>query len=454
VDPIAITTFAVIGLTMVRQRLLQGGRREAEDRLGIERQERATATLRLARLEAATSLDEAAMRVCEEALLIDVVDGVEVVAFHPARVAILARSGLLMRPLALDQPLPADHEALLLEKSKLGLCLEGWAGRQPRDEFEAALIASGLRAEAIVPMSWNEQMVGVISYGAASTSHAGSLADRTPALIELGVMAAGVLGPRLLEAWRREALVSQIQATIDQRAFSPVFQPIVELETGRPVGFEALTRFADGARPDERFMAASQVGMMIALETACLTDQLVQARALPVGTYVSLNVSPALATQVEALLALLEAADREVVLEVTERLEIDDYGTLVAALGQVLSRPHTRLAVDDTGAGYDTLVRLVELNPNFMKLDISLVRNVNADRARQAIVKGMTFFAANTDCSLIAEGIETPAELAMLQALGVKYGQGYLLGKPVPVEWIPGVQAGVGTLGRLSMGLN
>jgi EAL domain-containing protein (putative c-di-GMP-specific phosphodiesterase class I) len=449
VDPIAITTFAVIGLTMVRQRLLQGGRREAEDRLGIERQERATATLRLARLEAATSLNEAATRVCEEALLLDVVDGVEVVAFHPARSAILARGGLLMRPLALDQPLPADHEALLREKSKLGLCLEGWAGREPHDDFEAALMASGLRAEAIVPMSWNEQMVGAISFGAASAAHAGRLADRTPALIELGVMAAGVLGPRLMEAWRRDALVSQIQATIDDRAFSPVFQPIVELETGRAVGFEALTRFADGARPDERFIAASQVGMMIALETACLTDQLVQARALPAGTYISLNVSPALATQVEPLLALLEAADREVVLEVTERLEIDDYGTLVAALGRVRSRPHTRLAVDDTGAGYDTLVRLVELNPNFMKLDISLVRNVNADRARQAIVKGMTFFAANTDCSLIAEGIETPAELAMLQTLGVKYGQGYLLGRPSPVESVRGVQAGTRTFGKM-----
>jgi EAL domain-containing protein (putative c-di-GMP-specific phosphodiesterase class I) len=297
-------------------------------------------------------------------------------------------------------------------------------------------------------------MVGAISFGAVSPSHAGSLADRTPALIELGVMAAGVLGPRLVEAWRRETLVSRIQATIDNRAFSPVFQPIVELKTGRPVGFEALTRFADGARPDQRFLEASEVDMMIALEIACLTDQLVQARALPSGTYVSLNVSPALATKVEPLLALLEAADREVVLEITERLEIDDYGTLVAALARVRRRPHTRLAVDDTGAGYDTLVRLVELNPQFMKLDISLVRNVNADRARQAVVKGMTFFASNTGCSLIAEGIETPAELATLKALGVKFGQGYLLGKPIPVDWITGVHADVGGLGRQSMALN
>ncbi len=435
VDPIAITTFAVIGLTMARQRLLQGDRRQAEDRLGVERKERATATLRLTRLEAAASLNEAAARVCEEALLLDAVDRVEVLVFHPAHAAILARGGLPMRPLAPDQPLPADHEAVLREKSKLGLWLEGWSRRPPDDDFEAEMMASGLRAEAIVPMSWNEQMVGAISFGAVSDSSAGRLADRTPALVELGVMAAGVLGPRLVEVWRRDALRSEIQAAIDNRAFSPVFQPIVELKTGRPVGFEALTRFIDGARPDERFLAASQVGMMIALETACLTDQLVQARALPGGTYISLNVSPALATQVEPLLALLEAADREVVLEVTERLEIDDYGTLVAALDLVRRRPHTRLAVDDTGAGYDTLVRLVELNPHFMKLDISLVRNVNADRARQALVKGMTFFAAGTHCSLIAEGIETPAELATLQALGVKFGQGYLLGRPSPVDW-------------------
>jgi len=104
---------------------------------------------------------------------------------------------------------------------------------------------------------------------------------------------------------------------------------------------------------------------------------------------------------------------------------------LMAALD--LLRGKAQLAVDDAGAGYAGLRHILELKPQFVKLDISLVRNVDADRARQAMVAGMAYFASHSNCELIAEGIETAEELTELIRLGVSLGQGYLFGKPGPV---------------------
>jgi EAL domain-containing protein (putative c-di-GMP-specific phosphodiesterase class I) len=175
--------------------------------------------------------------------------------------------------------------------------------------------------------------------------------------------------------------------------------------------------------------------MMVQLENAVLREQIAQARKLPHGTFVSLNVSPALATAMIPLLDVLAEADRSVVLEITEHVEIEDYPRLLAALEQV--RGHAMLAVDDAGAGYAGLRHILELRPQYVKLDISLVRNVDTDPARQAMVTGMAHFADSVGCALIAEGIETANELTTLRLLNVPFGQGFYLAKPAePSEWI------------------
>jgi EAL domain-containing protein (putative c-di-GMP-specific phosphodiesterase class I) len=207
------------------------------------------------------------------------------------------------------------------------------------------------------------------------------------------------------------------------------------------VGYEALTRFEDGRRPDLVFLAANKVGMMVKLETATLREQIRQARRLPKGAWLSLNISPALAIALIPLLDILAEADRDVVLEITEHAEIEDYPRLMAALDQV--RDRARLAVDDAGAGYAGLRHILELRPHFVKLDISLVRNVDNDPARQAMVIGMAHFATYVGCDLIAEGVETANELTTLKLLGVPFGQGYLLGRPAPVDAIRVVPAPV-----------
>jgi EAL domain-containing protein (putative c-di-GMP-specific phosphodiesterase class I) len=432
VDPIAIGTCFVMLLAVVRQRSLQGRAEDVSERLSMEIKDRAATTVSLALLEGATTIEEAAQRICAEALRIDGIDTVEVFAFSPAGVVPLANSGPQTRPVTLNELLPPSNAGELREHADFGLWVESWAGRTPRDDFERAIIASGLRAEALAPLVWNDKPIGLLSMGAMAPDHARRLSDRLATLTEFSVISAAVLGPMLCEAWRKERLQNEVEAIISSGAFVPVFQPVVDLKTGRSVGYEALTRFADGTRPDLAFLAADKVGMMVKLETATLREQIKQARSLPKDTWLSLNISPALAMALTPLLDVLSDADRPVVLEITEHAEIEDYPRLMAALDSV--REVARLAVDDAGAGYAGLRHILELQPHFVKLDISLVRNVDSDPARQAMVIGMAHFAASVGCDLIAEGIETANELTTLKVLGVAFGQGFLLGRPSAVE--------------------
>jgi EAL domain-containing protein (putative c-di-GMP-specific phosphodiesterase class I) len=430
--PIAVGTCSVVLLAMARQRVLQWNARTASERLTTEMSERAATTVSLARLEAGPTVEETATRICREALNIGGIDSVVVFAFTAKGVVPLAEDGVPGRPLTIGRPIPEEAASELREHADFGLWLELWVGRTPRNEFDQAILDSGLRAEALAPLIWNDDPVGLLAMGATTPDHARRLSDRLATLTEFSVMSAAVLGPTLNEIGQRDSSRAEFAAIIEQKAFRPVFQPIVELATGRHVGFEALARFDDGTRPDLVFLAADKVGMMLPLEIAVLREQVAQAHDLPQGSFVSLNVSPALAMGSTPLLDILAGADRPVVLEVTEHVEIDDYSKLMEALDKV--RPYANLAVDDAGAGYAGLHHILELRPQFVKLDISLVRNIDADPARQAMVTGMTFFSESVGCELIAEGIETENERTALRLLKIKYGQGYLLARPAPAS--------------------
>jgi len=130
-------------------------------------------------------------------------------------------------------------------------------------------------------------------------------------------------------------------------------------------------------------------------------------------------------------------AERPLVLEVTEHEVIDDYDVVRAAIRELGN--DIRVAVDDAGAGVANFGHIIDLRPDFVKLDFSIVRRVNANLGRQALVVGMRHFARTAGCRLIAEGVETIEEARTLTALGVEFGQGYLFGHPEPVEtWTAG----------------
>lgn len=231
---------------------------------------------------------------------------------------------------------------------------------------------------------------------------------------------------QLAEATRR------IEAIIAARAFRPVFQPVHNLVTSEMVGFEALTRFDDGCRPDLVFAAAQDCGLASELEAVTLEAAIEASRGLPSRVWLSLNVSPSMLRDVERLKPLLKHAGRPIVLEITEHEAIGAYEPLQAALAQL--EPGIRLAVDDVGAGVANFNHLVQLRPALVKIDASLVRGVDQDLSRAALVVGLVHFAAAAGSQVIAEGIETDAEKATVASLGVTLGQGYLLGRPAAVE--------------------
>lgn len=425
IDPAPVGTALVVMLSIVRQRVLIVRERWAAHCLAGEVEERSQSMLSLARLEQAPTLDLTAMRICDEALRLDGIDTTGIYVFNPTGGTV---------PLALagaHRKLDRIGHAIDPTRSEHLRTLAGAGAWIDTPGPEAKTQQGRLLGEAFAPLRWDERIIGVVSMATTHADEAKRLAGRLPTLAEFGVVSAALLGPMLANYWRIADIRSQLDSIISSHGFLPVFQPVVRLETREVLGFEALTRFRDGTRPDQRFAEAHTANMSVRLETACLREQLEAASWLPSGLWVSLNVSPALATAIVPLISTLERVDREIILEITEHVEIDDYRQLLAALELVRSK--VRLAVDDAGAGYAGLRHILELRPHFVKLDISLVRHVNADPARQAMVAGMAHFARNSGCDLIAEGIETEEELNELIRLGIKLGQGYLFGKPGPI---------------------
>src|SRR5262249_7083128 len=131
----------------------------------------------------------------------------------------------------------------------------------------------------------------------------------------------------------------------------------------------------------------------------------------------------------EVLDTLLAHTGPRLTVEITEHAQVSDYDLLTGAL-KTLRQTGVRLSVDDAGAGYASLQHVLRLRPDLIKLDISLVRDIDTDRVKAALAGCLTNFAAQIGASLIAEGIETAAEMARLTAVGVSYGQGYPLARP------------------------
>lgn len=227
----------------------------------------------------------------------------------------------------------------------------------------------------------------------------------------------------------RASTVQRLDALAASGGPSMVFQPVVDLGSAAQVGVEALARFPRGTPGPARWFAdAAAVGAGTELETVCVRAALAAAGSFP-GRFVSVNVSAS--TMIgPALASALEVADpSRVVLEITEHEEIDDYVALRSALSP-LRGAGVRVAVDDVGAGFASLRHVLALEPDFVKLDVALVAGIDADRARQALAAAMVTFAGAIGAVVIAEGVETDAELDCLRGLGVQLGQGYHLGTP------------------------
>ncbi len=252
---------------------------------------------------------------------------------------------------------------------------------------------------------------------------AARLRDRAAWLATLETKGLGSVAPDVLHR------AEEISIVLEARLYWPVFQPIVDLRDGSAMGVEALTRFADGARPDLRFQTAIDVGLGKELELATLAAAIETCPEDPDGAFLSLNVTPELlARELEAVQSLVEVSPRDVVLEITERQAIDDYADMQARIRGMA--PPVGLSIDDAGAGFASLRHVLMLEPDHMKLDRSWVQSIEQSPAKQAMVAGLVHFANTTGSTLIAEGVETDAERETLLSLGVVVGQGFLFGRP------------------------
>lgn len=243
--------------------------------------------------------------------------------------------------------------------------------------------------------------------------------------------AARLLEKQVVAKQNQDLLFERMQTVIAQSRFSMVFQPIWDIRHDCIVGYEALARFAADPRrpPDEWFAEAAEVGLQVPLEMAVIDRALEALALLPSNTYLALNVSPAtlLSGSLNGILKTLPL-DR-IVVELTEHESIEDYGPIVSAI-EGLRRNGLRLSVDDAGAGYASFRHILQLEPDMIKLDRSLISEIDRKENNLALAAALVTFADKTGKTIIAEGVETEAELEILRGLGVERAQGYFLGRP------------------------
>ncbi len=315
----------------------------------------------------------------------------------------------------------------------LWLQLRGWLYKPVPVRAVTATAPTLDGGSAPVVTDW----ASVLYYGTADAAATSVIARRPSREVSREARADGAVAqegpiehPDLVAAAARAQAPAGPMASgsFEEFAFFSVFQPIVDLELGQPVGFEALTRFADGRRPDVALADAEATGRAVELDAELVRCALAAAAELPPGAWVSINVSAALANRSDVLAEVLAGAPCPVVVEYSADGVTDPAEWAASLPGNV------SVAVDDAGAGYDSLALLEHLRPSYMKLDRTTVTGIEIDAARQAFVRTLVTFAEEHGCRVIAEGVETDAEREALHDAGVHLAQGYLLGRPVPVD--------------------
>jgi EAL domain-containing protein (putative c-di-GMP-specific phosphodiesterase class I) len=208
------------------------------------------------------------------------------------------------------------------------------------------------------------------------------------------------------------------------------YQPIVDLARGTVVGYEGLARFAPGAPPFAYFEASAALGRVGELEAAAIRSALAGRPHLPRNTFLTVNVGPDVLEH-PAIVEVLtgQGSLGGVVIELTEHARVDSYLALKPSLARLRSAG-AMIAIDDAGSGYAGLHHLLEVRPEIIKLDRALVASVDRDESKRSLVVMLGTFASRMDAWLLAEGVETFAELETMARLGVPLAQGYYLARP------------------------
>ena len=236
-----------------------------------------------------------------------------------------------------------------------------------------------------------------------------------------------------------EDLSAALGSILSQRALRPVYQPIFSMTTGDVTGYEGLIRPTDTramADANALFAAAERVDRTVELDMACLEVIAEGLSGLPEGVYLSVNISPRTLesdqfhpTEVTALFARHGVGAKQIVIELTERQEVQDLPQL-RRNAAACAKAGMRLAADDVGAGNAGLRLLSEIHFDIVKIDLSLVQGGILHDPSHGILRALQELAARWSAAIVAEGVETSEQLAVIRELGITSGQGYLLGRP------------------------
>ena len=324
-----------------------------------------------------------------------------------------------------------------------GFCLAVIEGRLPQVIPDARYVEEAvrlhpvdlpqIRAHVSVPVVLSDGTVyGTFCAFGLTTDPAAS--PRDLALMEvLADAAATVIEPQVRIERRQAEIADRLAPVMDRGGPDVVLQPIVDLFTGRRTGAEALSRFPAGwdRTPDVVFEEAHSIGHGDRLEVLALA----RAGALldRVTGYVSMNVSPQTLVTPMCLRFLATLPLDRVLLELSEHDPVDDYRALGSALAPLRDRG-LRLAIDDVGAGFSSLRHIIMAAPDVIKLDRSIISGLDHDPILARLAQSLVEFAHSFGACVIAEGVETVEEHAVLRALGVDGGQGWLFGAPVAAE--------------------
>lgn len=352
------------------------------------------------------------------------VDGVTILHFAREGVRTIASSGALRR----------RYPATAALSDGVGREVASRAASGPWLEEGSASSSRRLKALdlAFVPfrLGPTDDALGCLVYGLQPAAPSAPLSHRLPDLIDATDFIVAVLRPAVERAESADAATNRIRQIIAGREFSIHLQPIIRLDTGATVAVEALTRFADGSPPERVFAEAAALGLGLALQRATVAAALAAAERLSPEVSLSVNLSADVVQHEPALGELFGGTPRSIMVELTEHERIDDYPAVRSALKRL--GPNVTLAIDDAGSGFASLRHILALKPAYVKLDIEWVHGIARDPVRRALVSGLVYFASETGCELIAEGIETDEELAALRDLGIQLGQGFFLARPAP----------------------
>jgi EAL domain-containing protein (putative c-di-GMP-specific phosphodiesterase class I)/signal transduction histidine kinase len=227
-----------------------------------------------------------------------------------------------------------------------------------------------------------------------------------------------------------------------------VYQPVVDLNARsrgeeRILGYEALSRF-EFASPPEWFEAAQAAGLRLELDLSCIRAAVTGFPSEDFGGFLAINVHDSTLMSSRLMDALDGADPSQIVFELSEAASIKSYEKTREVV-DALSGRGIRLAIDDIGSGEIDMWHILRLQPAMIKIDMSLVREIESTPRNRALIRGLATMAKDLGMLVVGEGIEREEELDQLLELGVQYGQGYLLGRPRPLRWIPRVLSGSGS---------